>query len=196
MLLHQSLVMIDEETLSLWSHILGESTDGPLEGSELELIPSVLTDWESWLQSHPETTVCMMSRTAEHHRRLNGPLSEQLCIGLSEDDQTRCWTFPLMARRRVINDKIGDRPVLVVFDNEHGAALLFDRRFKRQLLTFEEQDGALVDRETGSEWDRMLGVAVSGEMEGNRLQQLPGIVSYLERWQGFHPDGETIDEDD
>ena len=165
--------MLDLETESLWSHLLGEAMEGPLKGTELDLIPSVLTDWESWTSQHPETSVCMMPRTAFNHRRLEGAALQRLCIGLSADDTTKCWTFSLLHEEPVINSEVGSLPVLVVFDAAHGTALLYNRRPRGRELTFEQRDGALVDVETESRWDRFHGVAVSGELEGRRLQQLP-----------------------
>ena len=44
MLWNRSLVMLDQETKSLWSHILGQAMRGPLKGTRLEVIPSTMTD--------------------------------------------------------------------------------------------------------------------------------------------------------
>ena len=57
MLWNRSLVMIDEETGSLWSHLLGEAMQGPLQGTQLEAVPSEMVTWESWRREHPQTTV-------------------------------------------------------------------------------------------------------------------------------------------
>lgn len=52
-----SLIMMDEETQTLWSHVSGEGLDGPLAGRSLETIPSVQTTWKQWVAAHPETRV-------------------------------------------------------------------------------------------------------------------------------------------
>ena len=61
--------MYDRETDSLWSHLLGEAMKGPLKGSELKQIPSVMTDWKTWRTQHPESTVLWLSRTSHEYRR-------------------------------------------------------------------------------------------------------------------------------
>jgi hypothetical protein len=52
-----SLIMMDEETKTLWSHVSGEALSGPLAGRQLEAIPSVQTTWQEWVAAHPETRV-------------------------------------------------------------------------------------------------------------------------------------------
>ena len=50
-----SLIMQDEETGTLWSHITGEALDGELAGERLAIIPGVQTTWEAWREVHPDT---------------------------------------------------------------------------------------------------------------------------------------------
>lgn len=52
-----SLVMQDEQTGSLWSHVSGEGLDGPLAGRTLRKLHGVQTTWEEWVDEHPETQV-------------------------------------------------------------------------------------------------------------------------------------------
>ena len=52
-----ALVMYDRETDSLWSQFLGKAIAGPFKGTELEIIPSQLTNYGSWVEAHPDTKV-------------------------------------------------------------------------------------------------------------------------------------------
>jgi hypothetical protein len=52
-----SLIMMDEETRTLWSHVSGQAMDGQLTGRRLESVPSVQTTWEQWVAAHPDTRV-------------------------------------------------------------------------------------------------------------------------------------------
>jgi hypothetical protein len=49
-----SLIMMDEETESLWSHVTGEALDGAMKGRRLEVLPSIQTTWNRWTLEHPE----------------------------------------------------------------------------------------------------------------------------------------------
>lgn len=188
MLWEGSLVMIDEETESLWSHILGQAMRGPLEGARLKPIPSVITDWGSWRARHPESTVVVMSQTAfEYVRDFYHP-KIPLLLGIADEDDARAWPLPELFHQPIVNDSFGDRTVLVTFDPDSGTAVLFERTLGDRELTFDLQDDKLIDRETGTEWDRLTGVALTPPLEGTRLTQLPAIVSAFDAWSRFHPE--------
>lgn len=54
-----NLVLYDQATRSLWSQLLATALCGPLEGTDLTLIPSTLTTWGEWRSDHPETDVLL-----------------------------------------------------------------------------------------------------------------------------------------
>jgi hypothetical protein len=56
--LYQSnLLFYDKKTESLWSQVKGAAVAGPLTGSRLEPLPSVVTPWAIWRKAHPDTLV-------------------------------------------------------------------------------------------------------------------------------------------
>jgi hypothetical protein len=57
MLWRESLIMMDRETETLWSHVTGEALHGPLAGKRLEALPVVQTTWGPWRKAHPGTLV-------------------------------------------------------------------------------------------------------------------------------------------
>ena len=61
MLWRNSLVMIDRETETWWSHITGRALQGPHRGAQLQVLDSVQTSWKQWFTMHPETTVLKKS---------------------------------------------------------------------------------------------------------------------------------------
>jgi hypothetical protein len=52
-LLHNTLIMVDRQTDTLWSQLYGAAVDGPLAGTRLAFFPSLLTDWATWKTQHP-----------------------------------------------------------------------------------------------------------------------------------------------
>ena len=56
-----SLIMMDEESGSLWSHINGRCLEGIHVGRELGHMPSVQTTWSAWKKAHPQTRVLKKS---------------------------------------------------------------------------------------------------------------------------------------
>jgi len=58
-LFRSNKLMYDHQTRTLWNHITGEPVLGELAGKgiKLNLLPVVVTSWESWLEQHPDTRV-------------------------------------------------------------------------------------------------------------------------------------------
>ncbi|MBT4863718.1 MAG: DUF3179 domain-containing protein [Planctomycetaceae bacterium] len=186
MLWEMSLVMIDQETRSLWSHLLGESMRGPLQGQSLEMIPSVITDWKTWKEHHPQTTCLVLSRTTYDYTSKTAHDIERLLIGVAEKRKARAWKFSNLIDHPVVNDTFSGRPVVVVYDEMSGTAVLHGRRVNGRVLTFQWDDGKLIDLETASEWDLLTGLARSGPMQGRKLSQHDSYISYHHAWLAFH----------
>jgi hypothetical protein len=58
-LFRSNKLMYDRQTRTLWNQLTGEPVLGELVGAgiKLDLLPVVLTSWESWLTQHPDTVV-------------------------------------------------------------------------------------------------------------------------------------------
>lgn len=184
--------MVDHETESLWSHLLGGAMQGPLKGEQLEIVTGLLTDWETWKSRYPETSVAMMDRTSNRYRR--GELAQLMAFGvcLVLDEQPRAWPLPLseeQGRHGVVNDQLGERSLLIYYDQHSETAAIYDRMLDEQELTFVIEEDTLRDQETKSTWDPILGLALTGPLKDKRLVSLPGIMSELSVWSVYHPDG-------
>lgn len=57
MLYKNNLLMYDHQTESLWLQVKHAAVAGPMTGAALEVLPSTLTTWKTWRQTHPETLV-------------------------------------------------------------------------------------------------------------------------------------------
>jgi len=189
MLWQRSLVMKDLETGSLWSHLLGRAMSGPLKDTELESIPSVMTDWKTWRTEHPDGTVLNLLRTSLDYLREFYHDRSQFVIGVA-DGPARAWPFDQLARQPVVNDEFNKEPVLVIFMAESSTAMIYHRRAGDRTLSFANESGKLIDRETGSQWEPASGKAIAGQLAGQVLPRAVGVVSYRRAWDSFHPDSE------
>ena len=182
--------MVDSETNSLWSHLLGEAKQGELEGQVLESVPSHMTDWKTWREAHPETSVLMLERTYRAYRREFYKHLEQFLVGMSAGELARAWKFDDLQLHPVVNDQFNDSPVVVVFDRASRTALIFDRTVDGQVLTFEQRDDHMIDEQSGTTWEPTTGRAISGERKGASLTQAIGVISYSHTWATFYPASE------
>lgn len=116
--------------------------------------------------------------------------------------------FSLLEARRAVHARSGDTELvafwqpdvrsplgeLVVAEGEFvGAAGAFLPRLGDRELTFEARGEQIVDVETGSAWN-VLGEAVSGPLEGNRLPQLVAGNHFWFAWSVFKPETRVIRE--
>ena len=114
-------------------------------------------------------------------------------IGMANERGERAWLHSSLVKQPVINDDFFEQPLLVTYDKDSGTAFIYDRQVADRLLTFEWQEDALTDQQTGSKWNHNTGRAVAGPLEGAQLELLPGIISYTGSWQDFHPDSDYFE---
>jgi hypothetical protein len=218
LLFDNNLVLFDRATDSLWSQMRVQSVCGSLSGTVPALKPVVQSTWAAWKAMHPETTVVsfttgfarnygvypygaydqvgndslLFPQTNIDRRR---PLKE-LVLGVVEGDATRAYPYGELGQRSAVNDVVGGRPVVVVYDAEAEMALAFDRRAGGETLTFEVADAGgfpfrLRDVETGSRWT-LDGLAVDGPLAGSTIDPIATFSAMWFAWAAFHPQTELF----
>ncbi len=190
----------DHGTESIWSQPWGAAIGGELEGESLTLLPSETVPWSTWLATHPDTTVLVDERGIGA-RRIYQPIEPQdgFVIGLSIGESAIAFHYPATEEALVVNDLIGDLPVVVFVDPDTRSIEAFLRipapGVKGPLpvdapdvLTFAvSDDGTITDQETGSVWDRERGAAFDGPLAGAQLQQVPYVTAFDWAWENFFP---------
>ena len=107
--------MLDLETRSLWSHILGEAMDGELKGAQLEIIPADMMTWEAWKKQHPKTTVLSLSPTRFRNYRNSfyAQRPDRFVYGVVIDGSAYHFPWPSLTKHPVQNVMAGETPALV-----------------------------------------------------------------------------------
>ncbi len=59
-LIDDNLVLVDRETLSVWSQLAGKAISGPMRDTPLRVVPSIQSTWGFWKREHPETRVMVV----------------------------------------------------------------------------------------------------------------------------------------
>ena len=185
--------MLDQETKSLWSHILGRAMQGELKGAELEIIPAEMVTWEGWLRDHPETTVLNLRRTADDFTADFYSRPSSFVSAWTSGFQAYSVSFETLLEHPVLNFTIDGWPVVVTFEPGSTAFHLLSRKVgNRELYFVAEGTNLMRDKQTGTLWDRNTGLALEGELAGESLDHQPAIVSYTNAWKEFHPDNRTL----
>jgi hypothetical protein len=55
-------------------------------------------------------------------------------------------------------------------------------------VTFRQENGTLMDEETGSHWHIVRGLATDGPLRGQGLQPVPSLTAFDWAWFDFYPD--------
>ncbi len=197
-LYESDLVMYDHGTGSYWFQVAGRAIVGELAGAELDVLPSTVATWGEWRALHPDGRLLIgdASESFAGGRYVADPFE-----GYGENVNRGRFAFPVSdaasdrrlraaevvslvqvgAERKAyaiamldapVNDALAGIPILVLASQGATFAAAFDRRVGGQVLTFDALGPELVDRETGTTWDRG-GRALSGPGAGAQLEPLP-----------------------
>jgi SAM-dependent methyltransferase len=204
---------IDHESESLWAATTGEAVHGPMKGTAMRRLPLVQCTWQEWLETHPNTLVpdgkgesreghgarwspgCSkdgtmqqgMMKTLLHRDDRLPPNTLVLGVGGGIIRNWRCYPLAALARcGRVLNDTLGGQDIALFCKPGSLMAIAFLRTLDGQCLTFKTEGHAIVDENTGSQW-QMSGRAVSGSLKGKQLQYVYSGVEEFFIWAAFHP---------
>lgn len=206
-LYNSNLVMYDDITQSLWSQLDGRAIIGPMTGHTLRPLCLLSMPWKVWRSLYPTTQV--LARETGFMRRYGidpyqheavSPLGhigndDRLpphtpVIGITTDAGDKAYPSDMLELGRVMNDAIGDVPLVVIayaLDGYCPVSLFFDRRVCDRVLTFVMHDTCCIDTTTGSVWD-MHGIAVQGPLAGIQLRRMPTETTTWGTWVAFYPD--------
>ncbi len=216
-LFRDALLMYDHQTRTLWSHITGEAVQGVLKGKQLKMLAGTpRITWKDWKRNHPLTKVLSVPndfrrperqiqdiRTdnyAAYHASSNAGISgtqyidnrlmnKALVVGVHINESYRAYPFTAFKKQSIINDKVGDVPVLAFHDLESNATAVFLRAVEGQTLRFNPARGYFVkDATTGTTWNLITGMAAEGKLKGYTLERLPAINIYWFAWARYHPE--------
>ncbi len=185
-LVMNAMTWYDHETESIWSQPVGLSFRGPLQGTQLELLPFQLTTWSNWFDNYPETLV--MTNDVNRLGNARQGFRPDYVVGLVLGNTSKAFYYEDVAEVRVINDSLDGTPVVVWAENNDFTAYV--RRLDDQTLTFVLEGDEIVDLETGSRWDLRRGLAKEGPLAGKGLQSVPSLSSYDWAFEDFYPQGE------
>lgn len=195
--------MEDLETRTFWSQLTGEALQGDLAGATLASFPATLTTWRSWRTRYPNTSVLLLDRAAitppqtrgvlAHRDRIPPRLTDDFLLGLACEGEAAAWSLAYLQSRPVLNEEYCGQAILMVYDHEEDAALAYRRVVDEIVLTFrQEQDGKLVDEQTGTVWEPGTGRGISGPLTGSTLEPVDATLSCKETWRKFYPDASIV----
>ncbi len=209
-------VLYDRSTDSEWLHLSGECIRGQLKGKTLKPISGTHTTWKQWRTWHPETEVMdwnehfagrypqpqavrrgrpglpeVFKRTIQTKDARLSPSA--LVYGITSDDESKAYAFEQLKRDtlRVVNDQVGNLPVVVLFDPKTESCTAFVRRLGEEEVQFEvvassEPSSPSIRVVDGSDAFDLTGRCIDGSRQGLRLQPV-GLQAEWYGWYATYP---------
>ena len=126
------------------------------------------------------------ARSADQQPGENEPV-----IGLTFRGADRAYPLSVFSPRRVVNDVVGQQEVVVFHDPDRGLTAAWFRTVFGDPIEFSGQVTGTVadDLTTITRWDMTTGVAVGGNLAGQKLVPVPIRMIPLSVWRAKYPSG-------
>lgn len=210
---NQNFLMRDEETGTYWQQISGRAVSGPLAGKMLPLVHCDELTFALWKSEAPRGSV-MKDVTAfipeysqedwdERMKRVPtvishaqpGLAARDLMLGVNAGGAARAFPYDAVKREKLILDRVGSEPVLLVVGPDNESVRAFSRALpdgKGVADFYRTADGPnlMMDSISGSRWN-FQGCAVEGPLKGACLGPIEAIKDYWFDWREYNP-GTTV----
>ena len=169
------------------------------------MVPMPQMTWGEWKEANPTTLVLSPDTPFNaRYRPVRIGESDQreatfgdarlpantLVVGVEVDRRFSAYPLDaLEAQGGVANDSLTGMPIVVLYDPQASTGIAYSRRVEGLVLEFYNSSPdrlELRDQQTDSVWDAQ-GRALSGPMEGARLEFVPSFISEWYGWSGYHP---------
>ncbi len=206
---NQNFLMRDDQTGTFWQQISGRGISGPLSGVQLQLVYSDELTFGLWRREASQGTVLKpVQKYATDYETKNwdvrmanvrtvldfpntGLRSRDLVLGAAAFGASRAYPVERILAEKLVEDRIGGEPVLLVVGPDDKSVRVFDARVQpnRQAPDYYREitkPAFFMDSTTGSEWN-FSGCAVSGKLKGSCLKPISAIKDYWFDWRNYHP---------
>ncbi len=118
---------------------------------------------------------------------------DDIVIAVAMAGEARAYPIRILVRHELVNDRIGDSPILVSYCPLCGSGLIFERVLGGEPVEFgvsgllHNSDLVMYDRKTGSLWQQITGTAFAGPKRKQVLRAVPSSMTTWSQWRSSHP---------
>jgi hypothetical protein len=196
LLYRSNKLMFDRETNSLWNQFTGKPVVGPLVGIGVELKqhPIVITTWGEWKLQNPLTLVLDL-KTGYNRDYGSGVVykdyfasdelmfpvvvdltrqkAKEYVFGIREFGASKAWPLNAFTQTSVINDTIGDTPVVLL----GSAKTRTVRAYERGEFEFTRDADGVLKSQGGASW-----IEDEDGLINATDQVLPRVAGHIAYW--------------
>ena len=194
---HFNAMFEDATTKSWWRQVTGEAITGKLKGSQMPEFFSTQTSLSGWLQLHPNSLImqedpAFINQYDTSFNFENGKSISELTgtdslsgknkswvIGVKAGKERKSFDWNKLKKERIIMDKIGSLPVMVVLAGDDKSFFAFERPGEKSQFSLKN-DTILFH-------DRYLRIDGKGIDTSFSLKPLPAYQEFWHSWRTFNP---------
>jgi len=194
---HFNAMFEDATTKSWWRQVSGEAITGKLKGQVLPEVYSTQTSLAQWLRLNPSSLIMqedpafvssydttMKYESGKSRSALTGTDSlswkdKSWVIGIKAGKDRRAYDWNKLLEQRIIQDKAGATPVVVVLAADDRSFFAFERPSENSTFTFSKDTLILNDRHF-----RLNGTGIDTTLS---LKPLPAYQEFWHSWRTFNP---------
>ena len=195
---HFNAMFEDASTKSWWRQVTGEAIAGKLKGQQLPEVFSVQTSLAQWLQLNPNSLIMqedpasvnsydttMKYESGKSRSALTGTDSlswkdKSWVIGIKAGKERRAYDWNKLKEQRIIQDKVGSIPVVVILAADDKSFFAFERPTENSTFSFSKDTLTLNDRHF-----RLNGSGIDTTLS---LKPLPAYQEFWHSWRTFNPE--------
>ncbi|MBC7897721.1 MAG: DUF3179 domain-containing protein, partial [Cytophagaceae bacterium] len=192
---HWNAMFEDKATGSWWRQANGEAVTGPLKGTTMHEVPSVQVTLAQWLALHPSSLVmqadsAFLEEYAKDYSYERGTSRKSLTgtdtlswgekswvIGITIGEASMAYDWNALRRARVINDAVGETPIVIVLAKDTASFFAFARPTPSD--TFQLRGDSLVA--ASGTW------ATDGTGPSGALRRIKASQEFWHSWRTFQP---------
>jgi hypothetical protein len=116
-------------------------------------------------------------------------------------DDARAYPIQIFMWHEIVNDTVGDVPVVITFCPLCNTAIAFERTVNGRIFDFgttgrlRYSNLIMYDRQTETWWQQATGEAIVGELTGTRLTYLPASIIAWDDFKAAFPKGKVLSRD-
>lgn len=195
---HFNAMFEDERTKSWWRQATGEAVAGELKGQVLPEVESNQITLKKWFELYPQGLVMQVDEASKdsydstgrfERGRSKGDLTrtdslswkdKSWVVGVQINAESKAYDWNLLKEKRIINDKVGGKPIVLVLASDDQSFAAFERP--------SEMEQFAVANDTLRANDKVYNF--SGRDINTLSSRLPVVKAYQEfwhSWRTFHP---------
>lgn len=124
------------------------------------------------------------------------PLEPVILVQVGED--AKAYPIQILIWHEIVNDTVGDEPLLVTFCPLCNTAIAFKRTVNGKVLDFgttgrlRYSNLIMYDRQTETWWQQATGEAIAGEWTGAQLEFYPAAIISWDEFRSSFPQGKVL----